>query len=160
MDPSGHQEQCTGDECEDTEDDEGDGGGDDGGDDGGAVTWSEEYGLCINILNIGCTGGSDYADWWVNENIPLLMESAGVGSEDLSMGERLATSVFVVPALIVIDAGLIVATITVTAALAADPEPATKAGLLLLDISISGADVAVAYLHIRYAMWVATGDNP
>jgi RHS repeat-associated protein len=75
-DPSGHDvgcPECYGANNDDEEDDDGNGDSGDGGEeDNGLITVSEENGLCINALNIGCTGGSDYYEWWSDEYLPNL----------------------------------------------------------------------------------------
>jgi len=41
------------------------------------ITYDEEHGLCINIWNIGCSGGTSYEDWYTDEYLPRLPEFTG-----------------------------------------------------------------------------------
>ncbi|MDI6810014.1 MAG: hypothetical protein QME66_13800, partial [Candidatus Eisenbacteria bacterium] len=70
---------------------------------------------------------------------------------------RALSAFLVVPVLAVVDLALVALTVGISYALASDPEPLTKLGLVLLELAVAAADVYVAYLHVSYAHWVVTG---
>jgi hypothetical protein len=74
------------------------------------------------------------------------------------LGKRLATVIFMSPFFIVTDLVLFDLTMANTAALAADPEPTTKAILLVNELLLVAADVAVPLVAVSYAHWVVTGN--
>jgi RHS repeat-associated protein len=73
------------------------------------------------------------------------------------VGERLSTALFMMPLFLALDLGLVAGTLVVSAALAADPEPITKAALLLTEIGICALDVGVVYAEVSYVHWIVTG---
>ena len=70
---------------------------------------------------------------------------------------RAATAIFVLPTFLLLDLALVTLTVSVSTALAADPEPLTKLALLGADLVIVGAELFLAYQHVNYAHWVLTG---
>jgi hypothetical protein len=75
----------------------------------------------------------------------------------LTLGQRVATGVIVVPSFLVIDIMLYKVTKANTVALVLAPEPISKAVLLVNEILLAGADVVIACVHVSYAHWVVTG---
>jgi hypothetical protein len=92
---------------------------------------------------------------------PKVIDSSKNASENIipavPIWGRVATTIFAVPFFELLDTNLVALTEANTVALALDPEPGTKAVLLITEIIFSGADLVSTSAKIDYVHWIVTG---